>query len=186
MQQIQVAELPRDFQLQPHAAPMPDPLVEEMPAEAEPVEEDPEATLPPAPESKDMPAQVWLMPLPKTQPAQPQPAEPQPPQPMVQAEPLQEQNRAPDYPPRALRLGMEGEVILLVQVDRMGRAQQVQLLQSCGSTAPQREMDRAAIQAVQAWKFRPATLAGEPVDTQLRLRVLYRIQGTRVQILAGL
>jgi protein TonB len=57
----------------------------------------------------------------------------------------------PEYPRRARLAGIEGEVVLEVVVDRYGRvASDVKVV----TAVP--ELERAAIDAVRKWRFRPA------------------------------
>jgi protein TonB len=66
-------------------------------------------------------------------------------------------NPVPLYPPAARRLGVQGKVLLRVQVSVEGRATTVELFQSSGSTA----LDQAAISAVRKWRFVPAKQGAE-------------------------
>ncbi|MEN1940357.1 TonB family protein [Luteimonas sp. MJ246] len=65
----------------------------------------------------------------------------------------------PAYPPRALRRGESGEVMLRIQVDARGVPAQVDIAASSGS----RDLDRAAQRAARRWRFRPAMQDGSPV-----------------------
>lgn len=55
----------------------------------------------------------------------------------------------PEYPPASRRAGEEGTVHLSVMVDGAGRAREVLVSQSSGST----RLDRAAQDAVRKWRF---------------------------------
>ncbi len=68
-------------------------------------------------------------------------------------------NRKPDYPRMALRLGEQGEVHLSVLVDDQGRAVDVRITRSSGST----RLDQSAVDAVREWRFTPATEDGKAV-----------------------
>ena len=69
-------------------------------------------------------------------------------------------NPAPRYPPRSIRAGDEGQVLLRVLVDANGNPIDVTIERSSGH----RELDRAAREQVLAkWKFHPAQRAGVPV-----------------------
>ncbi|HEX5756481.1 MAG TPA: TonB family protein [Arenimonas sp.] len=66
----------------------------------------------------------------------------------------------PRYPPRALRGGQEGEVLLRVLVDTEGRVQAVTIERSSGH----RLLDDAARQQVLTrWRFHPAQRAGHAI-----------------------
>ena len=72
--------------------------------------------------------------------------------------PLPGQTPPPDYPRRALRRGIEGTVLVRVDVGPDGVPTSVGISQSSRS----RELDRAAIEAVERWRFRPAMADGRP------------------------
>lgn len=67
-------------------------------------------------------------------------------------------NPRPTYPPISRRMGEQGKVMLRVLVSAQGLPQQIELLQSSGYP----RLDKAAMQAVQRWKFTPGTRAGVP------------------------
>lgn len=67
--------------------------------------------------------------------------------------------KPPVYPPRCLRLGIEGLVKVRVLVGEDGMPQEVTIGQSSGDSA----LDRAAMEAVQEWAFTPAMRNGSPV-----------------------
>jgi protein TonB len=67
--------------------------------------------------------------------------------------------KPPVYPPRCLRMGIEGRVKVRVLVGENGRPQEVTLGQSSGESA----LDEAAMDAVRTWRFEPARRNGVPV-----------------------
>ena len=67
--------------------------------------------------------------------------------------------RPPIYPPRCLRMGIEGTVRVRVLVGEDGRPQEVTLGKSSGESA----LDQAAMDAVRFWRFEPARHNGVPV-----------------------
>jgi protein TonB len=67
--------------------------------------------------------------------------------------------RPPVYPPRCLRMGIEGRVKVRVLVGENGRPQEVALGESSGDAA----LDQAAMDAVRDWRFEPAKRNGVPV-----------------------
>ena len=67
--------------------------------------------------------------------------------------------KPPVYPPRCLRLGIEGRVKVRVLVGENGRPQEVSLGESSGESA----LDQAAMDAVREWRFEPAKRNGVPV-----------------------
>jgi periplasmic protein TonB len=66
--------------------------------------------------------------------------------------------KPPVYPPRCLRMGLEGVVKVRVLVGEDGRPQEVSLAKSSGESL----LDEAALQAVKDWVFKPATRNGVP------------------------
>jgi protein TonB len=67
--------------------------------------------------------------------------------------------KPPVYPPRCLRMGIEGRVKVRVLVGENGRPQEVTIGESSGEDA----LDRAAMDAVREWRFEPARSNGVPV-----------------------
>ena len=73
-------------------------------------------------------------------------------------EPIAGQNPPPRYPSAALRRGESGTVMVRVEVGPDGVPTSTSLVAGSGS----RELDRAALDAVRRWRFRPAQMAGRP------------------------
>jgi protein TonB len=69
------------------------------------------------------------------------------------------ETRPPVYPPRCLRMGIEGTVRVKVLVGEDGRPQEVTVGKSSGESA----LDEAAMEAVRTWRFEPARRNGVPV-----------------------
>jgi protein TonB len=69
------------------------------------------------------------------------------------------ETRPPIYPPRCLRMGIEGVVRVRVLVGEDGRPQEVTIGKSSGETA----LDESAMDAVRTWRFEPARRNGVPV-----------------------
>lgn len=67
-------------------------------------------------------------------------------------------NPRPAYPPLSRRLGEQGQVLLRVWVEADGRPGQIEIRRSSGFE----RLDRAALQAVQRWRFVPGKRAGLP------------------------
>lgn len=84
-----------------------------------------------------------------------------PPQRIVELSP------APEYPASALRANQSGSVLLDVQVDAQGNVTAVRIARRSGSRA----LDRAAVQAVEQWRFTPATVNGQPVEGQVQIPI---------------
>ena len=67
---------------------------------------------------------------------------------------------APRYPPEALRRNIGGSVRVRVTVAPDGSVERLELAEGSGN----RDLDRAAMEAVRRWKFRPATRNGQPAS----------------------
>ncbi|HLX08232.1 MAG TPA: energy transducer TonB [Thermoanaerobaculia bacterium] len=64
----------------------------------------------------------------------------------------------PAYPEAAQRAGLQGLVVLKVEVDERGRVGAIEVLRGLGNG-----FDEAAVAAVRRWRFRPATRNGKPI-----------------------
>ncbi|PPT92747.1 energy transducer TonB [Xanthomonas theicola] len=71
----------------------------------------------------------------------------------------------PRYPSAALRRGDSGTVVVRVEVDAGGAPAGVALVKRSGS----RELDRAAMETVRRWRFRPAQQKGQAVAGSLEI-----------------
>jgi protein TonB len=80
-------------------------------------------------------------------------------------------NPPPDYPPRARRMGMEGEVLIRTRVLRNGRCDELELVQSSGYAL----LDQAAMEAIRKWRFRPALRGDEQVSSRIEIPVRFRL-----------
>jgi protein TonB len=73
-------------------------------------------------------------------------------------------NPPPSYPPQAIRQGHHGTAILVIDVGVDGVPTDVQVEQTSGF----RELDKAAIDAAQKWRFNPEVRNGQKVEGQAR------------------
>jgi protein TonB len=80
-------------------------------------------------------------------------------------------NPPPAYPDPSRLAHEEGVVMLLVDVGSLGTPTEVRLQHSSGYDA----LDQAAIRAVRAWKFRPATEAGIAVASSVSIPVRFEL-----------
>ncbi len=80
-------------------------------------------------------------------------------------------NRIPYYPLDALRSGLEGRVVLRVQINTAGRAENIELETSSGFAS----FDQSAIDAVRDWRFAPAKRQGLAVMHEVLIPVRFRI-----------
>jgi protein TonB len=81
-------------------------------------------------------------------------------------------NPPPDYPPRARRLGLEGEVLIRTRVLPNGESGELVLGQSSGYAL----LDQAAMEAVRKWRFRPARHGDEQIVSWVEIPVRFRLE----------
>lgn len=79
--------------------------------------------------------------------------------------------RPPVYPPRCLRMGIEGTVRLRVLVGEDGRPQEVTVAKSSGDAG----LDQSAIDAAREWRFEPARRNGEPVRAWAMVPIEFKL-----------
>lgn len=80
-------------------------------------------------------------------------------------------NPKPDYPRVALRRGIEGLVLLLVEVNEQGHPIEIQVKKSAGF----KPLDIAALKAVRRWQFLPAQRNGTSVRASVEIPVRFRL-----------
>ena len=76
----------------------------------------------------------------------------------------------PSFSEEARKAKFQGVVLLLVVVGKDGRPYNVHVGQSLGMG-----LDEKAIEAVRNWRFRPASLNGHPVATQIAVQVDFHL-----------
>jgi len=79
--------------------------------------------------------------------------------------------KPPDYPPRCLRMGIEGRVRVRVLVGEDGRPQEVTIDRSSGDAS----LDEAALEAVRQWRFEAAMRRGVSVRAWVIARVEFKL-----------
>ena len=79
---------------------------------------------------------------------------------------------APIYPANSRRRSEEGDVVLDVLVGADGRVTQITV---AGSSDFER-LDKAAVAAVQQWRFVPGRVAGEPQAMRLRVPIRFQLR----------
>ncbi|MBK6333013.1 MAG: energy transducer TonB [Thermomonas sp.] len=97
------------------------------------------------------------------EPPAPPPAPPAPTAPAPIADsgaPVPVSRPPPRYPPEALRRNIGGSVRVQATVAADGSVERLDLAQSSGN----RDLDRAALEAVRRWRFQPAQRNGQPVS----------------------
>jgi len=76
----------------------------------------------------------------------------------------------PTIPESARRAGKQGQVFLRVLVNEQGRSAAVEVNRSSGDTA----LDKAAVEAVERWRFSPARLGDRPVESWVRIPIHFQ------------
>ena len=80
-------------------------------------------------------------------------------------------NAPPEYPWIARAQGYQGRVVLSVWVSAQGAADRLAVLKSSGYPT----LDRAAMEAVQRWRFQPARRGGYDTGSLLYIPVMFRL-----------
>jgi len=76
----------------------------------------------------------------------------------------------PSFSDEARKAKAQGVVLLLLVVGKDGHTYDIRVRQSLGMG-----LDEKAIEAVNRWRFRPATLNGQPVTTQIAVQVDFHL-----------
>jgi len=76
----------------------------------------------------------------------------------------------PSFSDEARKAKQQGAVVLLLVVGKDGRAYDIRVRQSLGMG-----LDEEAVNAVTRWRFRPATLNGQPVATEIEVQVDFHL-----------
>ncbi len=80
-------------------------------------------------------------------------------------------NPPPSYPWQARRMGIEGRVVLQVEILQNGNAGRIEIRQSSGHEL----LDQAAIKAVGGWRFDPARIAATPITAWADVPISFRL-----------
>lgn len=81
-------------------------------------------------------------------------------------------NPLPVYPIEARKLRQQGTVVLSVLVNAQGMVETLAVKESSGHVL----LDQAAIRGVKRWRFKPATVAGIPVSTQIEQPIQFTLE----------
>jgi protein TonB len=81
-------------------------------------------------------------------------------------------NPAPAYPAAAKRKGIQGLVLLRVEVDEGGEPLKVEVAETSGHAL----LDAAALDAVRRWRFEPARRSGQPVKGHAQVPIRFKIE----------
>jgi len=78
---------------------------------------------------------------------------------------------APAYPPEAIRWHHQGTAMVSLVVDVHGMPRDIRIERSSGFP----ELDRAALEAVQHWTFKPGLKYGQPSDAKVAIPVTFNL-----------
>ncbi|MCR6686861.1 energy transducer TonB [Pseudoxanthomonas sp.] len=81
----------------------------------------------------------------------------------------------PQYPIALACAGVGGQSVLKVEVGPAGSPTRIDLVRGSGSD----DLDRLAREAVQGWKFKPATRGGQPVAQTIQVPVSFNVPQVR-------
>jgi len=81
-------------------------------------------------------------------------------------------NPYPRYPNAAKRRGLEGQVLLNVEVLASGESGQIKIVRTSGHAV----LDKAAYNAVKKWRFKPAYRAGIAVDCWCQVPIRFQLK----------
>lgn len=79
----------------------------------------------------------------------------------------------PQYPERARKKGITGQVVLSLLISATGSVQDIRVMES----RPAGVFDEAAKAAVRQWRFQPATYEGRPVAIRVTLPMSFGFEG---------
>ncbi|HEV7268500.1 MAG TPA: energy transducer TonB [Falsiroseomonas sp.] len=82
-------------------------------------------------------------------------------------------NAPPAYPAASRLRNEQGRVTLMVEIDAAGQMADAAIQVSAGYPA----LDRAALEAVRAWRFEPAMRDGQPVHFTGPLHITFQLEG---------
>lgn len=75
------------------------------------------------------------------------------------------------YPRKSRENGEEGKVMLRVLVNASGWTDQVKIQKTSGFP----ELDKAAVQAAESWRYQPAKRDGKPIAMWVNLPMLFKL-----------
>ncbi|OWB46797.1 energy transducer TonB [Stenotrophomonas maltophilia] len=136
-----------------------------------------DAPPPPKPSPVPPPPQAPVVDVPEPRPSDivTPPSPPAPPAPATSIEASVDISskamNPPRYPPAAFRAGIQGEVILIIDVDANGNVTNVTVEKSSRN----RDLDRAAMEAARKWRFNAAESGGKKAAGRVRVPVNFAL-----------
>jgi protein TonB len=97
--------------------------------------------------------------------------EPPAPQRVASTDPVMTKYVQPRFPTQAQRTRTEGWVVVGYTVDTEGNVSGVQVVDA----QPRHLFDREAVNAVERWKYKPATRGGNPVEAKQQRRIEFKL-----------
>ena len=88
---------------------------------------------------------------------------------------FREPPRQPNYPSQARRRNQQGVVLVEVRLDERGQQRSLNVLRSSGVDS----LDRAALEAVAKWRFRPETTGGQAVPSRVQIPIQLALTASR-------
>ena len=88
---------------------------------------------------------------------------------------FREPPRQPNYPSQARRRNQQGVVLVEVRLDERGQQRSLNVLRSSGVDS----LDRAALEAVAKWRFRPETSGGQAVPSRVQIPIQFALTASR-------
>ncbi|HZX16427.1 MAG TPA: TonB family protein [Pseudomonas sp.] len=88
---------------------------------------------------------------------------------------FREPPRQPSYPSQARRRNQQGVVLVEVRLDERGQQRSLNVLRSSGVDS----LDRAALEAVAKWRFRPETTGGQAVPSRVQIPIQFALTASR-------
>lgn len=88
---------------------------------------------------------------------------------------FREPPRQPNYPSQARRRNQQGVVLVEVRLDTRGQQRSLSVLRSSGIDS----LDRAALEAVAKWRFRPETAGGQAVPSRVQIPIQFALTASR-------
>lgn len=76
----------------------------------------------------------------------------------------------PEYSEEARKAQLQGTVVLQIEIDASGRAQNIKLVHGLGLG-----LDERAVESVKRWRFRPAQQNGRPIASPAIIEVNFRL-----------
>jgi protein TonB len=78
----------------------------------------------------------------------------------------------PVYPPRAKRMGIEGEVTVEFTITADGSVEDAKIVEA----DPSRVFDRAVLRAIRRWKFAPRIVNGRAIERRARKQIVFKLE----------